>query len=217
MSLFPAPGRALQDALASLKPVATRKPVVALVKIAAFGLLWAVVMGAAHRLRKDLSFLPAVYVVGMALAWMAAAALLFARTIVPSKGDVLPDPVRAARTAAMAAAALILLGLFATIDAPGKTVFPRTFAAGWLGCTLMSLQLGAGVLVAGVFLLRRLHPVGSTRISAALGAAGGSVAGLALHFLCGYGGGLHVGLAHGGGVVIGAALGAILLPPFLRA
>jgi len=58
--------------------------------------------------------------------------------------------------------------------------------------------------------------VGSWRVAAALGAAGGALGGLTLHFICGFGGGLHVGLAHAGAVVLGAGIGALVLSPFLR-
>jgi hypothetical protein len=73
------------------------------------------------------------------------------------------------------------------------------------------------LMLTGALLLRRLFPIGSARIAAALGALGGATAGLVLHLSCPIGGALHVGLSHAGGVALGAALGMLLLPRLLRA
>jgi hypothetical protein len=166
--------------------------------------------------RADLPTQSVAWVVGTAVAWAAAAALLLVRAVLPPPGDVLPDATRVGRTARWTAAALVLLGLVATAEEPGDTTFD-TFAEDWWRCTSIGLRIVLPVLAIGTVMLWRLHPVGSGRVGSALGAAGGALAGLTLHFVCGIGSGFHVSLAHGGVSVLGGLLGALLLRPLLRA
>ena len=210
----PASG-ALLEAVRTMRPVRTRVPRRALLLVLGVGLVWPVA-AVIHRTRADLSFLPLAWVVAMALAWAAGVVAPLVAALIPRRGEVLPDGARAGRVAAVCASLLVLLGLVATVDAPGKTTLPASFASGWWHCASFGLKIAAPVLMVSALVLRRLHPVGSWRVAAALGAAGGALGGLTLHFICGYGGGLHVGLAHAGAVVLGAAIGAVVLAPFLR-
>ena len=152
----------------------------------------------------------------MALAWAAGVVAPLVAALIPRRGEVLADGARAGRVAAVCASLLVLLGLVATVDAPGKTTIPESFVRGWWHCVTFGLKVAVPVLIASAVVLRRVHPVGSWRVGAALGAAGGALGGLTLHFICGYGGGLHVGLAHAGAVVLGAGVGAGVGAPFLR-
>jgi hypothetical protein len=159
-------------------------------------------------------------VAALAVAWTAAILATLLRSTVPRKAEVLPDPARAGWTAGLAAATLLLLGLFATVSAPGATMIPATtwpsFARSWWHCTGISLAAIFPILLLGGLIQRRLFPSGGIRIAAALGAAAGAIAGLSLHFICPIGGALHVGFAHAGAVTLGALLGMLLLPPLLR-
>ena len=141
--------------------------------------------------------------------------------MLPRRGQVLPDTARAARTTMSVTALLMLLGLFVTVDAPGRTLLPANtldaFTRHWWHCLSFSLELSLPLLVVGGLLMRRLFPMGGIKVAAALGAVGGAAAGLTLHFKCHIGGGLHVGLAHAGGVALGALLGMVLLGRLLRA
>jgi hypothetical protein len=212
----PPPASALLEAVNTMKPVRTRVPARTLLVLLGVGLVWPLA-AIIHRTREDLPFLPVAWVVLMALAWATGVVTPLVAALIPRRGEVLPDGGRAGRVAAVCASLLVLLGLVATVDAPGKTTIPPSFAAAWWHCASFGLKVAAPVLIASAVVLRRLHPVGSWRVAAALGAAGGALGGLTLHFICGYGGGLHVGLAHAGAVVLGAAVGAVVLAPFLRA
>ena len=212
----PPPGVALLDAVARMRPVRPRVPVRALAAVLGVGLVLPVVM-LMRGTRADLPFLPVAWVVAMAAAWTVGVVLPLAAAVLPRRGEVLPEAARAAQVAALCAAALVLLGLVATVDAPGKTTIPTSFARAWWHCASFGLKVAVPVLLASALVMRRLYPLGSWRVAAALGTGGGALGGLTLHFICGYGGGLHVGLAHAGGVVLSALLGALVLPPFLRA
>jgi len=211
----PPASAALLEAVRTMQPVRTRVPIRTFALILGVGLIWPAVT-VLGRTRADLPFLPVAWVAAMALAWAGGVVAPLVAALLPRRGEVLADAGRAGRVAAVCASLLVLLGLVATVDAPGVTAFPRSFASGWWHCVSFGLELTAPVLIASAVVLRRLHPVGSWAVAAALGAAGGALGGLTLHFVCGYGGGLHVGLAHAGAVVVGAAIGAAVLSPFLR-
>ena len=216
----PPPGAALQAAVEGMKAVRTRVPGRAVALVIAAAALFPLTSILRTGLRRDLSALPPAWVGAMGAAWAVGFLAVLLAALLPRRGEVLPDASRAARFALIAGAGLVLLGLFATVDAPGATQVPRTtwsaFTHYWWHCTLSSLQVIAPVLLVGALLLRRLFPVGGLKVAGALGAAGGAAAGLTLHFICPIGGALHVGLAHAGGVAVGALLGMLLLPRFLR-
>jgi hypothetical protein len=211
----PPPNAALLAAVGDLRPVTPRAPARALLVVLAVGLVWPVA-AILYRTRADLPFLPVAWVVAMALAWTAGVVAPLVAAILPRRGEVLVDGARAARLAAVSASVLVLLGLLATVDAPGKTTIPTSFLGAWWHCASFGVKVAIPVLIASALALRHHYPVGGWRAAAALGAAGGAFGGLTLHFICGFGGGLHVGLAHAGGVVLAALLGALVLPPLLR-
>jgi negative regulator of sigma F NrsF-like protein len=211
----PPPGAALLQAVGDMKPVRTRAPLRTLLVVLAAGLVLPIA-AVVRRTRADLPFLPVLWVVAMAVAWTVGVIAPLVAAVLPRRGEVLPDGGRAGRVAAVCASLLVLLGLLATVDAPGRTTIPESFPRAWWHCVSFGLKIMVPVFILSAVVLRRLHPVGSWRVAAALGAAGGALGGLTLHFICSYGGGLHVGLAHAGGVVIGAVLGALVLAPFLK-
>jgi hypothetical protein len=211
----PAPSPALMSAIGTMQPVRTRVPAIALARMLGLGLVLPIIMIAKSGPRKDLADLPLPWVVAMALVWAAGAGLTLTRAVIPRRGDVLPDALRAWRSVVVTAVVLLLLGLFATLDAPGRAALaPETlasFAHSWWHCIRAGVLVAIPVLIAAMFSLRRLLPVGSVRVAAAVGAGGGALGGLTLHFVCAVGGGLHVGLAHAGAVVFGAVLGMLIL------
>jgi hypothetical protein len=198
-----------------MRPVRTRAPWRTTALVLGVGLI-APVAAIVHRTREDLPFLPLLWVVGMAMVWAAGVTAPLLAALLPRKGEVLPDTARAGVVAAASASLLVLLGLVATVDAPGRTTMPPSFLEASWHCLSFGLKVALPVLLVSAVALRRLHPVGSWRVAAALGAAGGALGGFTLHFICSYGGGLHVGLAHAGAVVVGGVLGALVLPPFLK-
>jgi hypothetical protein len=212
----PPPGPVLLAALDGMNAVRPRSPRQAFAAIVLVAVLYPAYLLWRLGPRADLATLSIAWVVGTAVAWAAATALLLIRAVLPPPGEVLPDAPRVGRTAGWTAAALVLLGLVATAEEPGTSTL-QTFAQDWWRCTSIGLKIVLPVLVIGAVMLRRLHPVGSGRIGSALGAAGGALAGLTLHFVCGIGSGFHVSLAHGGVSVLGGLLGALLLRRLLRA
>jgi hypothetical protein len=212
----PPPGPALMAALDGMGAVRPRSPRKSLAAIALVALAYPAFLLWRLSPRADLETLSVAWVVGTAVAWAAAAALLLMRAVLPPPGEVLPDSLRVGQLAGWSAAALVLLGLVATSEEPGTTNW-STFLRDWWGCTSIGLRIVVPVLAVGAVALRGLHPVGSGRIGAALGTGGGALAGLCLHFVCGLSSGFHVSLAHGGVSVIGALLGALLLRPLVRA
>jgi hypothetical protein len=217
----PPPGPALVHALESLHPVRTRVPARTLAIAVAAALAYPVSAIARHGLRRDLGHLPLIWLIAMTLVWTLAVALLFVRALLPRRGDVLPDAARAARTTVTVCAALIAIGLGATVDAPGYTVVPpdtvTAFFAAWRHCVAFELVAVAPVFIIGAIALRHLMPTGAGRVSATLAAAGAGLAGLALLYVCPFGGALHVGFAHAGGTVVAALLATIVLRPWLKA
>src|SRR4051812_29578883 len=96
----PPAGRALTTAVAALAPVRTRSPVRALLVLIAVQLACAaVVLGQLGHLRKDIHALPLPWVVAMAALFATASPYLLARACLPARGQVLPDPERAGRSA----------------------------------------------------------------------------------------------------------------------
>lgn len=207
---------ALAGAAASAAPVRTRVPVRSFAFVAAVALLLAVGVVAFLGLRRDAAALPLPWLVGFGAVFALAGPFLLARAILPPAGQVLPSPARAGRSALVVAVGLVVLGLVATIDAPGVTVQPRSFTQGFLHCAGISLPLILPILLAGALVLRRVYPMGAGQVAAGIGAAAGAWAGLVLHLICPIGGPAHVGFAHGGAATIGAAVGALLLTRVLR-
>jgi hypothetical protein len=206
----------LLEVVERMQPVRTRSPWRTALLLLAAGAVFPLCMLAFRHLRRDLSYLPVLWVVAAAATWTVGLVATLTSAVIPRRGEVLPNAVWAGRAALVAALGLLALGVLGTVDAPGETLTPPSFAWGWWHCTSLGLAGTGPLLIAGALVLRGLYPLGGRRVGAALGAAGGALAGLTLHFLCPYGGGAHVGLVHGGGVVVGAVLGALLLGPLLR-
>ena len=116
--------------------------------------------------------------------------------------------------------ALFLFALAASVSVPGISLRPEdahmTLLQSCVHCASFVLETAAPFLLVGLFALRRLVPMGRARIGLALGAAGGAVGGLVLHFICPFAGTAHVVLGHVGGTILAAAAGAALLSVLLR-
>jgi hypothetical protein len=212
----PPPSAALLQAMSDLRPVRPRVPARALAAILAVGLAYPALVLVLKGPRFDLPFLPVAWVAVMALLWAAGVVVPLGAAVLPRRDEVLPSASRAATAATAAALVLLALGFFATVNAPGKTIIDPS-AARVLHCLATAAVVIAPVLLVAAFALRRLHPMGAARVAAAVGAAGGALGGLTLHFLCPYGGGVHVGAGHAGGVILGAVAGALVLGRFVRA
>ena len=192
-----------------MKPVRTRTRFGAAAVVALVGLVGPAIALVRGPLRRDLPALPVALGVAAAALWGAAFALSLAAALVPRRGDVLPAPSRASRVAAAAMAALALFALFATVDVPGVSMLPAE--RGWtlfdscLHCIGTIAKVAVVFLIVGLLALRRLVPVGGSRVGMALGAAGGAMGGLLLVFICPFASAAHV---VGGHVVRHGAGGA---------
>lgn len=215
----PPPAPALLEAVGRMKPVRTRTRFGAFLTVLMVGAIAPAVSLLTRPVRRDLSGLPPAWVIAGAALWAGAFVLTLAAALIPRRGDVLPAAGRAARVGAAALVALFLFALLATADVPGVSVRPE--ALGWSlaescgHCLKFVLPIAALLMLGGVFVLRRALPMGARRIGLALGAAGGAVAGLALHFQCPIAGTAHVVLAHVGGMVLAALAGGLVLPALL--
>ena len=211
----PAPSADLLRAVEGMKPVRTRSRFGAFAAVALAGLVAPVIALVRGPYRRDLSGLPVGWVIAASALWCAAFAVSLIAALVPRRGDVLPAPSRASRVAAGAIAALGLFALFATVDVPGVSMLPAE--RGWtlfdscLHCIGTVAKVAVVFLFVGLLALRRLVPVGGSRVGMALGAAGGAMGGLLLVFICPFATTTHVVLAHVGGVVLAATAGAILM------
>ncbi len=213
----PPPSSALLSAIGHMKPVRTRVPGRTLLAFAGLALVVLLLFVGMTGVRKDVPGLPGAWLVAMALVWATAAALSLVVALLPARGDVLTNTARAGHVALTSTVAMLVLGFFATVDAPGRTIIPdRAFDGATGHCLFTGFTVTATMLILAIVLLRRAFPSGGIRIAAALGAAGGAVGGLILHLICSFGGGLHVGIGHAGGMVLGMALGTVVLPRFLR-
>jgi hypothetical protein len=206
----PPPSPALERALAGLRPVGTRHPWRALGVVALLSLAWVTLWVTITPPRRDLPFLPRAWWLGVALLWLSGFLAPLAMTLLPRRGAVLPDAARAARTALVATLGLILVAVALT-PTSSHTSVPDTLpeCLHWTThCLTRALSFASVPLVLTVLALRRVLLVGSARLVAAAGVAGGALGGLTLHVICPLGGALHLGCGHAGGMVIAALVGA---------
>jgi len=106
-----------------------------------------------------------------------------------------------------------------TTDGTVSAVHAATTAAerGWtllqscVHCMGTVGKVAVVFLIAGLLALRRLVPVGGSRVGMALGAAGGAMGGLLLVFICPFASAAHVVGGHVAGMVLAAAVGAIMM------
>jgi hypothetical protein len=191
-----------------MRPVRTRSPRVGLLlALLLLGGYAAVPLLFFLHLRPDLREQPAGWLWGVSFAWFLGMLAPLSAALLPRRGQVLPDGARALVVAG--AALLLLTALSLLFPAPPSSRSSRI--PGLLG---HCLQLGMGLAVApiaGLLLaIRRLAPVGSWRLGAALGAAGGALSGTLLHWTCSVVSRWHVAAAHAGAVLLCALFGAVV-------
>jgi len=215
----PPPSPEMLKAIAAVKPVRTRSRFGAFLTVLAIGAMWPAFTLIGSPLRKDLGGLPPAWVaIGTAL-WAVTLVVSLAVALVPARGDVLPSAGRASRVSATLMGLVLLFTAVWTASAPGVSLRPEdlgmTLIQSCYGCGKYVLQVAAIVMILGLLFLRRVLPVGGRRIGLAVGAAGGALGGLALHFLCPIGTTVHVLLSHVGAMVLASLAGALIFQGLL--
>jgi hypothetical protein len=209
----------LIKAVEGMGPVRMRSRFGAFAVVMVAGLIWPTLTMLLRPMRADLAVLPRIWVVVGAVLWGAAFVLSLAVALVPRRGDVLPGASRASRVGFLAILAVFFFGLFFTVQVPGVSMVPAdrgwTLFTSCLHCSGYVFCISSVPLLVSFLVLRRLMPVGTRLIGMGLGAAGGALGGLALHFICPLAGTDHVVLAHVGGMIMAATAGATLLPILL--
>jgi len=216
----PPPSPELLAAVLGMQPVRPRRRFGALALVALVGLVWPAAVLARGAYRPDLGALPLGWVAAAAALWTAAFVFSLTAALVPRRGDVLPAPDRASRVGGAALIGLLIFTLLATLEVPGVSRRPQdahmTLLQSCVHCAKFVVAISLPFVLVGLFALRRLVPMGRARIGLALGAAGGAMGGLVLHFICPYAQTAHVVLGHVGGAILAAAVGAGLLAALLR-
>jgi hypothetical protein len=215
----PPPAADLLAAVQHMKPVRTRSRFGAFLTVLGVGLIGPLASLLFRPMRADMGALPRVWLAAGAALWLGAFVSSLAAALIPRRDDVMPAAGRAARVAAAGMVVLFLFAALATAEAPGVSVETRAMG-GLLGscmhCWKFIFPIAGVFLLAGVFALRRVLPMGARRIGVALGAAGGAMAGFALHFQCPIAGAAHVVAAHVGGMALVAIVGGVVLPAVLE-
>jgi len=202
----------LLASLAAMRPVRTRAPVRSLLLVAFVACAYPVWTLAASAGRPAVGAVSLAWFGGVAALWFAGFLIPLSLALVPARGQVVPDGGRAFRAALVIGVALFCVSL---IGGEGGRPVALT-SSSWHDCLLRGLKLGAPTIVAGALALRRLLLVDSWRLGAALGAAGGSLAGLTLHLTCARTSPSHVALAHAGGLALAALLGTLAVPSLVH-
>lgn len=204
-------GALLDAELARLAPRATRRPWRDLMVVLLGGLVTAAALLVLMRVRKDLAELPRLWLVLMALGWLAGFAIPAYLALVPPAGQMVARWRAAAVASAISALGFVTVGFLIQPSGPSSAVRTQSVLHGH-AC----LELGLGAALVPVLLaalaVRGAFPVGSRCAAAALGAAGGALGGLLLHFHCSLADPWHVGVMHSLVVVVGGAISALIVP-----
>ncbi|HEY2903772.1 MAG TPA: NrsF family protein [Polyangia bacterium] len=216
----PPPAAALLATVQQMKPVRMRSRFAAFAVVLLAGLIWPLVTMLIKPMRQDMPGLPRAWVIVGATLWGGAFLLSLGAALIPRAGDVLPGAARSSRLSFVAMMIVFLFALFFSVRVPGLSLLPAD--KGWtlfdscVHCIGYVFRVAGVLLLVGFVALRKLMPVGARRIGMALGAAGGALGGLTLHFICPFAGTDHVVLGHVGGMVLAAAAGAALLPSLIE-
>jgi len=203
---------ALEAELGSLRPVKARRPLRQLAILVGVSLVYGAGLLAALTMRRDMSELPASWIVATAIAWLLGFAVPCYLALVPAAGTMTPRWKWAAASAIVTSIVFVALGLVVHPSGESSELYHwQRFGHGHT-CLEIGLATALVPVVVGAVFLRGALPVGSRWIAAALGAGGGCLGGLVLHLHCHVADGLHIGLIHGGVVIVAALLSAALAP-----
>jgi hypothetical protein len=212
--VFPPPappeiGSVLDAELAVLKPTQTRRPIRDALLIVFSGLGFVGAILAVMKVRHDLLELPLGWLILMGIAWLLGFIVPAWLAVVPPRGEVIARWRAASVAGGLSAVLFVISGYVLQPSGPSVSVPPPPHLHGCLELGLVAALVP--VLLASIA-VRGAFPVGSRWAAAALGAAGGALGGLLLHFHCAVSDGLHVSTMHGGVVVVAALISAMVVP-----
>ena len=162
-------------------------------------------------MRRDVGELPLGWLATAAGLWLLGFLVPAYLALVPRTGSVLPRWQLGATVAAITSVGFVALGLGVHPHGPSSLDYSETIARGhW--CLELGLATALVPVIAGALFLRGALPIGARWTAAALGASGGALGGLVLHFHCRIADQIHVGVIHGGVVLVAALLAAALVP-----
>ena len=202
----------LEAELGKLAPVAPRRPLRQLAVLAGISLVYGAGLLAMVHVRDDLHELPPAWLAAVAAAWLLGFVAPCYLALVPRAGSMMPRWRWAAASAVITSVAFVVLGLSIQPSGPSSLYYGWQNLARGQGCLWEGLATGLVPVVIGAIFLRGALPVRSRWVAAALGAGGGCLGGLLLHFHCPIADRWHVGLVHGGVVVIAALVTALIVP-----
>lgn len=211
---------ALCEALDNVKPVRMRRPKRDLILFALFSLPFFGAIVLMIGMRRDLSGLSPLWLGSIGLVWFSSFAASAYLGFIPAKGHIAPRSRSIWQVVAASSAVVIAIGLLAVQEVPGvSATHPSTLGnlvshAG--ACSRMGISVGVFPGILAILLMRRFVPVGRISIGLSLGAAGGSLGGLALLLHCPLTEPLHVGIVHGTCIVISALFVAAASQIILR-
>jgi hypothetical protein len=202
----------LEAELGNLAPVATRRPMRQLAIVCVLSMLYGAVLLTVLSIRRDAGELPMGWMVGGAAAWFLGFVVPSYLALVPAPGSMLARRRYAAAAAITAAVAFVLMGMMIHPAGPSSVQYgaERFLHGHW--CLELGLATALVPVILGAVFLRGAVPVGARWIAASLGAGGGSLGGLVLHFHCRITDPLHTGIIHAGVVTVAALLAAALVP-----
>lgn len=204
-------GAVLDAELARLAPVRPRRPVRDALLIVGSGAAVGGAFLAMMKIRRDLLELPPLWLAAMALGWLMGFVVPAYLALVPARGHVVGRWRAAAVSAAVAA--LLMVASSLVLQPSGPSSIPRVGEV-WHqhGCLEVGLAAALVPVLLAAIAVRGAFPVGSRWAAGALGAAGGALGGLLLHFHCAVADPWHVGVIHGGVVLVAAAISALVVP-----
>jgi hypothetical protein len=216
-STVPSPSPELLAAVASMRPVSPRVPVLTTLWLGLCGMVLPAARLALGSLRPDLDSLPRIWLGSMLALWLGCVLFPLGSATLPARGQVTPDGRRAGRAAFRTSVLSVVAGLAFPLH-PATNLAGR-IAAGIPGVAttgfllssvrglLLALVVAAPLIVCGLWRLRRLAVVDLGRLGSAFGAAGGALGAITSFLTCPDPGAFHAGLIHGGGVVAAALAG----------
>ncbi len=205
-------GAELEAELGGIKPVATRKPLRQLAVLFGTSLIYGAGILGILSTRPDIHELPVVWIAGGAIAWALGFVVPLYLAIVPAEGSMMPRRRLAAAAAVTAALLFVVMGMLIHPHGPSSLQYNAERFVHGHPCLELGLATALVPVVLGAVFLRGALPVGSRWIAAALGAGGGSLGGLVLHFHCRITDPMHTGIIHAGVVSVAALLAALLVP-----